>query len=221
MFIRERSGGRRFISDSFGCPGGCWVTFGSLGSFGLPLSVVEFIQARLARLWAHSGWPGCRRVHLGSLSPFGRVLGDVVFIWVRTGDRSGTPWVVHFGLLCSFGRGLCVVGIIGVISLHLGAAWGSFERALRVVGFIQFRRILSGAVCLRSFGRALGEVGIIRVRWVYSGARVLAVVGFIRMRHCGRWVHWGSLGSFRRALGAVVVIRFPWVHSCVALGWSC
>ena len=65
-------------------------------------------------------------------------------------------------------------------------------------------------------------VGFIRFRWVPSGApwvsySSIALVGFIRVRAEGHWVHSGSL---ERTLEVMGFIRVRWVHSGTPLGSS-
>ena len=71
-----------------------------------------------------------------------------------------------------------IPGRLGSCCAHSGApsgSLGSFWRALRVVGFIRFRRVHSGRL-----------VALIRVRWVHLGEPLRSLGSF--RRSCGRRV---------------------------------
>ena len=58
---------------------------------------------------------------------------------------------------------------------------------------------------------------VVRLNWghwdpPWGSLDLFGVVGLIRARPVGRWIHSVSLGSFGCALGVVGFIRVRWVH---------
>ena len=113
--------------------------------------------------------PWRRRIHFGSLSSFGRILGSlgsfgVIYMPPRC-RRVHLGSCVHSGAplrsLSSFGLSLGVVGFIRTPWVSFGFD-GSFLRALGTVGFIRVRpggyRIQSGALWM--FTVSFGFVGL-------------------------------------------------------------
>ena len=139
--------------------------------------------------------------------------------------------------MCSFIRGLGVVGFMWVCLVHSGArSLGSFGRAvgvvlfilacswgrrfdsgslrsLRYVGFIR-AWLAGGGVHFSSLGSFEGVLVVVEIRtWVFGfilARRV--VIGFVWTLSRDRWFHSGLLGSFVRALGVVGFIWGRWVH---------
>ena len=157
-------------------------------------------------IWAR---PGVRRGPSGSFGSFGRTVGVVGFIPVRS--HAPRCRRVHSFFGGSIRRVVGVAGFIPVRWFRLGAPWGSSDS-------------------LSSFGRAVAVVGFIRScpcghwfrsgsPWRSSGFFSLVLFGctpfeFMSVRQGGRRVHSGSLGSF---MGAMAVVGFRWVN---AGAWS-
>ena len=140
----------------------------------------------------------------------------VVFIPLRWG-HSVTPWVSSRVHSVGWEHSDASWALSGSILL----SFGSFGRALRVVGFNWFHWVHSVAPwgSLGPLWRVLGVVVLIWVRWVHFGAPLWSsrIVGLIRACH---WHQRIISGSFERALVVVVFIRVrsghlgaPWVSS--------